>query len=152
MKKSWWKVPLYCILASWIDFQLQIRFSARWAIVTLPDGTSSLDSTRFMIISGIIFVITVLIGGIFFFRKMTRRELFCSASVLAVINVVFGLTANKMQGVFALYYSKLTGWNDFISNLLLLITQNTWIIAVIVWLLPPYIFVLFGKKENNAGS
>ena len=39
MKKSWWKVPLYCMVASWICFQLEIRFLGRWAIVTLPDGS-----------------------------------------------------------------------------------------------------------------
>ena len=70
MKKSWWKVPLYCIVASWICFQLEVRFLGRWTIVTLPDGSISTDSTRRLILNIVLFIIVVAIGGFFFFRKV----------------------------------------------------------------------------------
>ena len=149
MKKSWWKVPLYCIVASWICFQLEVRFLGRWTIVTLPDGSISTDSTRWLILNIVLFIIVVTIGGFFFFRKMTHKELFFSASVLVVLNIVFGLIAYKMQGMFSLYFAELTEWDNFISNLLVQVTQNVWISAVIDWILPPYIFVLFGRKASN---
>lgn len=57
MKKSWWKVPLYCMVASWICFQLEIRFLGRWAIVTLPDGSISSDNTRWMLMSAGLFLV-----------------------------------------------------------------------------------------------
>ena len=101
MRKSWWKIPLYCIVASWICFQLEVRFLVRWTIVTLPDGSISTDSTRRLILNIVLFIIVVAIGGFFFFRKMTHKELFCSASVLVVLNIVFGLIAYKMQGMFS---------------------------------------------------
>ena len=148
-KKSWWKVPLYCIVASWICFQLEVRFLGRWTIVTLPDGSISTDSTRWLILNIVLFIIVVTIGGFFFFRKMTHKELFFSASVLVVLNIVFGLIAYKMQGMFSLYFAELTEWDNFISNLLVQVTQNVWISAVIDWILPPYIFVLFGRKASN---
>ena len=148
-KKSWWKVPLYCIVASWICFQLKVRFLGRWTIVTLPDGSISADSTRWLILNVVLFIIVVTIGGFFFFRKMTHKELFYSASVLVVLNIVFGLIAYKMQGMFSLYFAELTEWDNFISNLLVQVTQNVWISAVIDWILPPYIFVLFGRKASN---
>ena len=97
----------------------------------------------------VLFIIVVAIGGFFFFRKMTHKELFCSASVLVVLNIVFGLIAYKMQGMFSFYFAELTEWDSLISSLLFQVTQNVWISAVINWILPPYIFVLFGKKASN---
>ena len=93
--------------------------------------------------------VNIAIGGFFFFRKMTHKELFCSASVLVVLNIVFGLIAYKMQGMFSFYFAELTEWDSLISSLLFQVTQNVWISAVINWILPPYIFVLFGKKASN---
>jgi len=151
MRRSWWKVPLYCNAASWICFQLEARFLGRWAIVTLPDGSISSDPTRWLIMSAILFAAVVCIGGLLFFRKMTRKEIFCSASVLAVCNIVFGLLAYQMQGMFALYLAEFTEWDDFISSLLFQLTQNAWVTAIAAWILPPYIFVLFGKKAADEG-
>jgi len=148
MKKTWWKVPLYCIIASWICFQLKVRFLMRWAIVTLPDGSISADRTRSLLLDAGLFLIIVAVGGFFFFRKMTHKELFCSASALAVLNIVFGLIGYKMQGMFAVCFVELTEWDSFISSLLIRITQNIWICTVIEWVLSPYIFVLFGRKET----
>ena len=129
--------------------QLEVRFLGRWTIVTLPDGSISTDSTRRLILNIVLFIIVVAIGGFFFFRKMTHKELFCSASVLVVLNIVFGLIAYKMQGMFSFYFAELTEWDSLISSLLFQVTQNVWISAVINWILPPYIFVLFGKKASN---
>lgn len=149
MKKAWWRVPLYCIIASWVCFQLESRFLGRWALITLPDGSVSADNTRWLILSCALFIITVAIGGFFFFRKMTRRELFRSASVLVILNVVFGLIAYNSQGMLSLYFSELTEWDSFIASLLFQVTQNLWISTVIVWVFPPYIFVLFGRKNSD---
>ena len=149
MKKSWWKVSVYCIAASWVCFQMKVRFLGRWAIVTLPDGSISMDNTRWMIGSAVLFLAIVCIGGFFLFRKMTRKEIFCSASVLVAFNIVAGLIAYKMQGMASMYFVEFTDWASFLSNLLFPITQNAWIPTVIGWILPPYIFLLFGKKEAH---
>lgn len=150
MKKSWWKVPLYCIVASWICFQLEVRFLGRWAIVTLPDGTITSDNTRWMIMSAIVFLAVVCIGGFLFFRKMTRKEIFCSASVLVALNIVLGIFTYATQRTFtffAMLWSELTEWDSVFSQILLQLNLNEWVSAVIIWVLPPYIFLLFGKKE-----
>lgn len=145
MKKVWWKVPLYCMVASWICFQLEVHLLGRWAITTLPDGTITPNNTRWMIISGALFVLVVLIGGLVFFRKMTRKEIFYSASVLAIINVVMGLLTYAIQGMFALYWVMVIEWSSIVQQLLSGV--NIWLAAAISWVVPPYLFVLFGKKE-----
>ena len=101
MKQVWWKVPVYCIAAGFISFQLMVHLLGRFTIVTLPDGSISTDQTRWLILSGVIFVFTVGIGG-FFFRKMTRREIFCSATILVLCNIVFGLLSFKSNHILTL--------------------------------------------------
>lgn len=152
MKNSWWKVPLYCMAASWICFQLEIRWLGQWAIVTLPDGTITSDTTRWMILSAGLFLAVVLIGGLLFFRKMTRKEILFSASVLAILNVVLGLLANLIQHslpYLTMLWAEMNEWSSVFTQILLQLGVNSWVSAFLVWILPPYIFLLFGKKEIN---
>ena len=79
MKKSWWKIPVYCMAASWVCFQMEVHFLGKWTIVTLPDGSLSSDNTRWVIISAVLFLAVVCIGG-FFSPNDTQRNflfLFC---------------------------------------------------------------------------
>lgn len=149
MKKSWWKGPLYCTAASWVCFQLYVRFLGRFTLEILPDGTITSDNTRTMILSAGLFLVVICVGGLCFFRSMTRKEIFCSASVLAALNLVLGLIVYQMQGMASIYFAEFTEWSSFISRLLFQITQNIWITAIITWIFPPYVFVLFGKKAAS---
>lgn len=146
MKKSWWKVPLYCTAASFLCFVLTVRIFGQFTLTTLPDGTITVDNTRWMILSSLLFLAVIVAGGILVFRKMTRKELFYSASVLVAVNVLFGLISYKAQGMFAVYWSMFSEWNSFVAELLVRINLNPWVSAVIIWLLP-YLFILFGKKD-----
>ena len=152
MKRTWWRVPLYCLVAGWICFQLEIRFLGRFALVKLPDGSLSSDSTRWMIMSGILFLVVILVGGLVFFRGMTRKQLFCSASVLVCLNIVIGLIVYVTQGMAAFFWAELSEWDSFVSQLLISTGLNIWVSTVIVWVLPPYVFVLFGKSGHNRGE
>ena len=150
--KSWWKVPLYCVAASWICYQLEILVLGRWAIITLPDGTITSDSTRWMIMSALLFLAIVCIGGFLFFRKMTRKEIFRSASVLVVLNIALGIFTYITQRTltsFSMLWMELTEWDSIFSQILLKLGLNEWVSAVITWVLPPYVFLLFGKKEAH---
>lgn len=149
MNKTWWRVPLYCLIASWICWQINIHLVSRIASVILPDGTISVDHTIYMIISGVLFFTVIVVGGIYFFRKMTRKELFCSASVLVCFNIVFGLISYKVQGMMVIYWSELSSWSVFVSELLIAIGLNIWIITIISWVLPPYVFMFFGKRNSE---
>lgn len=92
--------------------------------------------------------------GILFFCKMTRKEIFCSACVLVALNIVLGLFTYKMQRVFpsfALLWSELTAWDSIFSETLLQLGAHEWLTAIITWALPPYVFLLYGKKQVTAG-
>lgn len=151
MKRSWWKVPLYCMVASWICFQIEIRLLGRWAIATLPDGSISSDNTRWVFMSGLLFLVVVCVGGLLFFRKMSRKEIFCSASVMVVLNIVLGIymTQHTITS-FTILWSELTEWDSVFSQILIQLGLNEWLSAVIIWVLPPYVFLFFGKKGDRA--
>lgn len=97
MRKSWWKVPLYCIIASWLCFQIETRFLARFTLKALPDGTITVNYTRWMIMSGMVFIIVLVVGGRTLFHNMTYKELFCSSSILVALNIILGLISYKRQ-------------------------------------------------------
>lgn len=150
MKKSWWRIPLYCMAASWICFQFEIDLLSRWTIVTLPDGSIESDPTRWMVMSALLFLAVVCIGGFLFFRKMTRKEIFFSASILAALNIVLGIFTYLTQRTFmsfTLLWSELTEWDRVFSQILFQLGLNEWLSAAIVWILPPYIFLIFGKRD-----
>lgn len=150
--KSWWKIPLFCIIAGWICFELEVRFLGRFAIVTLPDGTITSNNTYWMIMSAILFAITLIVGGVMFFRKMTRKELLFSASVMFVFGMVCGVIT-QLSNIFPImvFYSKIYTWCDITSQILLRLNINNWVSAAILWAVP-FLFVLFGKKSFSQGT
>ena len=150
MKKTWWRVPVYCLAASWICFQLELRLMLRFAIVTLPDGSISSGNTRALIIYGVMFLAVLLIGGLTSFRKISRRELLISALLMVVLNAVVTLIAYKIQGMFALYWSELTEWSVFIPQLFYRLgvdIENP--LPEFLRCLAPLLFVPFGKKTGK---
>lgn len=150
MKKSWWNIPLYCIVASWICYQLEVHLLGKWAIVTLPDGSISADSTRWMIMSAVLFLVIVCVGGFCFFRKLTRREILFSASVLVVLNIVLGVLTYSNQSPLAslsALWIHLSEWDSVFSQIALKLGLSEYLSAAISWVLPPYVFLLFGKNE-----
>ena len=147
MKKTWWRVPLYCIIASWICFQLEIHLLGRWALITLPDGSISSNNTRWLIMSACLFVLVVVIGGLFVFRKMSRREVLVSSLVLVGFNIVTGLLGLAVP-LISIYWAYFAEWQSVASQLLLFVTDNQWIHNMVFWIVPPLVFVPFGKKEQ----
>ena len=148
MKKSWWKVPLYCVIASWVCWEMKMRFLLmRFARVELPDGAITVNMTNYLILEGALFLAVAVLGGVLLFRKMTRRELLCSASVLAALHVAIGLLGHVAVWTAARACEmEFFGWSQFVSTLLHSVGLSELAGEIISWILPPYIFVLFGKR------
>ena len=145
MKKVWWKVPLYCAAAGWISFQLMVHLLGKLAIVTLPDGTITSNNTIWMLLSGCVFAAVVLVGGFAFFRKMTRREIFLSATIMVALNAFMGILSQINVQAYPMFWLYVTEWSSFVSQLLFRLGMNEWISAIIVWAMP-YVFIPFGRK------
>ena len=148
MKQAWWKVPVYCLAASWLCFQLEVRILGHFALVTLPDGTITSDPVRWMILSGVLFAAVLVAGGLCFFRNMSRRERALSATVMLGINIVFGLLAYQIQGMFAIYWAEFSEWSSIFAQALSRLGLNQWVAAGITWC-APYLFVLFPQRRSR---
>lgn len=163
-KKTLWQVPKICLIGGIVAHFSMIWLFGRFALVTLPDGTLTVSWIRQMIIYGLFFLAVLLVGGLAFLRKLTRREIFCSASVVVIYGSVLlfvqwalGLTT----GVGAVVLLRLwlpMEWSDFISPLIaegiaraghVENSVNLWIGAAIQ-LFVPYLFILFGRPGRKA--
>lgn len=150
MKKTWWRVPAYCLASSWICFHLEVWCLLQLTIVTLPDGSISSDNTRALIIFGALFLAVLLIGGLVFFRKISRRELLVSALIMVLMNISLSLIAYKLQGMAALYWAELTEWSVFIPQLFYRLGVDiTNPLPEFLRSLAPLLFVPFGKITNK---
>lgn len=139
LKRSWRKVPVYCAAVGWISFQAEVRIGSKIAIALNPDGTVENDAVRWMLLRGAILLVALLVGAVLF-RKMTRRELFCSASVMVVLNVLAILMCQFLKGVplsfLYRFYSEANAWSDFLPGTILQCAA-------------PYLFVLFAIEKRN---
>ncbi len=151
-KSTLYRVPLFCILSGIIAYHAAIFFMTHFAVVKLPDGTVSIDDTRVFIIYSALFAATLFIGGRIFFRSMTRKEIFLSASIIVALGLfidfiqwAFHLTSGP-GAVFFMYTSQIFEWSSIVPQLLYKLTHNPWL-GSILGSLTPYLFLLFGKKE-----
>ena len=147
-QRVWWKVPLYCIVAGFISWWLMVSYLGRLAIKRLPDGTITSDNTVWMLLSGVVFVVVLLLGGLMFFRKMTRKELLCSTTVMFALNVIMGVMAYVMPTSFiTMFFVEMAEWYSFVPQVFYRTGINPWIGEFVGWS-AVYLFVLFGKKEG----
>ena len=152
-KGIFWRVPLFCILAGVIAFNMIVFLLGRFAIVRLPDWTITTDNTRMLIIYGAIFIVTLIVGGMVFFRNMTRKEIFFSASIIVAINWIMILTQwafNLTTGpgaIFFMYASQIFEWSSIVPLLLYRVNENL-LLGAFIGSLMPYLFIPFGKKEQ----
>ncbi len=151
-KKYIWKVPLFCVVSGIAMFRVAVFLLSRFAIVTLADGTITSDNTRALIVYGVIFLTTLLIGGLFIFRNMTKKEIFLSASILVVFTLTmvliqwaFNLTTGP-SAIFFVYVSQIYEWSTIVPQLLYKLNDNIWLGGVINSF-TPYLFILFGRKS-----
>ena len=150
-KKSLWKIPLFCVIASNLDFYISIRI-LMWAVVRLPDGTITIDSTKSLIVNGVIFVANLLVGWFVLFRKMTRKEVFYSASSVAIYRAIISIVqwVFNTTGPAAVWLMRM--WRPFvmfifIPEILMMFPINPWM-STFLQILSVYLFVLFGRRRN----
>lgn len=157
-KQTFWRVPLISLIAGFLWTPLVVRLLVRFAVIHLEDGSVSIDLTRQLLIYGIVMVSVVLIGGLLFLRKLTRKAIFISASLvvgysllLTLAQVISGITTGPGAVVFMRLNTPLE-WMHFPGMLLREIFPSEAYTSPYIYLTSignhcvPYLFVLFGQK------
>lgn len=133
-----------------VAYHAAIFLLSRFAVVTLPDGNVTTDDVRTWILYGILLVVTLLVGGFIFFHGMTRKEIFCSASIVVLFDLITDLISRFVTGTGAVvfyYIAQIYEWRAIVPMALYQINLSPLIISIISALVP-YLFVLFGKRPN----
>ena len=96
-----WRMPVYCMAASYISALVTVYLGGYFFLTRTPcaDGvTVSIDPVRSMIFDGVLFLIVLLVGGLWIFRSMTKMELGISAGITIGIYLLLALAQRFIPG------------------------------------------------------
>ena len=147
--RTLWRVPLYCTAAGFLCYHASAFLTGRFAVVVQPDSAYGVDPVRSLVISAILMAFTVVIGAKAVFSGMTRRELFCSASLWVGIGLILSALQLSLGSTLPAFLRLgfLQEWSRPLSQLVDLLTGTFWP-GFVLQLLAPYLFVLFGQREH----
>ena len=148
-----WRVPVFCIVFSWISYYLTIYIGGFFFTVKTigADGITELsaDPVRSAIFSGLLFVIVLLLGGLWAFRSMTKAEIGVSAAIASAVYFVVVLAQLYIPSFplsLSLKLAMIQNWTGTLSSLLITLTNN-FQLSVLLSNFAPFLFVPFGKNS-----
>ena len=150
-KKTLWKVPVFCVVAGIIAYYLIVSILGRFAVVTLPDGSISINSTKSLLISGVL-LLAALLAGKWFLRGMTCKELFFSASIVVLYGLILLLVQWAFQlttgpaAVWLVYLFRPFEWCSAVGQALFKLTDHLWLSSMLE-MFSPYLLIVLGKKQ-----
>ena len=148
-----WRVPVFCIVSSWISYYITVYLGGLFFTVKTVgvDGVMevSADPLRSAIFNGLLFLAVLLVGGLWAFRAMTRAEIAVSAGIisaayLAVVlaqlfSVSFPLTLSVKLAAFQ-------NWTGILASFFMKLTDH-FDLSVLLASFAPFLFVPFGRKS-----
>ena len=148
-----WKVPVFCMVASWISFSITAYLGGFFFFFMTVDADGvtivSTDPVRSAIFHTVIFLIIVLVGGLWAFRSMTKKEIEISDGIMSSIYLLI-ILAQSLFSTFPLELSVtlayIQNWKGMISQFLMKLTDNI-MISEILSSFGPLLFIPFGRKE-----
>lgn len=154
-KKSWWSVPLYCAVSSWISFYLTVFIGARFYVVKSIDASGvtkvEMDPVRVVILNAVLFLLVLVVGGLLF-RRMTRAELALPAAIASGIYlfiVVCQLRIPSFPLSLSLALAYVQNWTGTLASFLMKLGLGL-NLSVILSSFAPLLFVPFGRKKMES--
>ena len=149
-----WKVPVFCAISGWISFYITVYLGGLFFTVQTMDADGvihlSADPVRSAIFHGVLFLLVLLIGGLWAFRSMTKAEVAVSAGIASGIYLLIVLAQLYLPN-FPLSVSFelacIQNWTGTISSFFLKLTDN-FTVSVILSSFAPLLFIPFGRNKN----
>lgn len=153
--KTLWRVPVYCTVASALSYYFTI-YTARFFFVVKTVGADgvtkiSTDPLRTALFHGVLFVVILLIGGLWVLRSMTKAEIAASAAILCVLYLTFNLAQLYVPNFpveISMRLVWLQEWTVDLHSVLLRLLGNR-NFPVFVTDFAPFLFVPFGKNQSS---
>ena len=147
-----WRVPVFCIVFSWISYYITVYIGGFFFTVKTvgADGITHLsaDPLRSAIFNGLLFLIVLLLGGLWAFRSMTKAEIGVSAAIASVIYLALALAQLYVPNFplsLSVNLAMIQNWTGTLSSFLIKLTNN-FQLSVLLSNLAPFLFVPFGKN------
>ena len=152
--KTLWRVPVYLLASGWLSWYITIYLGGFFYTVQTPmaDGSISLstDPVRTLVFHGVLLG-AILAGGWYLFRNLSRKELAVSAAIASALFlgvVLAQMFVPNFPLSLSVTLAKYQNWTVFPSDLIYRLTKNM-NLSVILPNFVPFIFVLFGKKQES---
>lgn len=148
-----WRVPVFCIIASWLSYYITIYGGFLYMVRTTgADGAVevSVDPLRSTIFQGVLFLAILLLGGLWAFRSMTKLEIAASAALISAVYLVVILLQLYLPGfplALSVWLAPFQNWKGILSSLLLRFMNFHLALAASAF--APFLFVPFGRRQKD---
>ena len=148
-----WRVPVFCIIASWLSYYITIYGGFLYVVRTTgADGAVevSVDPLRSTIFQGVLFLAILLLGGLWAFRSMTKLEIAASAALISALYLVVILLQLYLPGfppALSVWLAPFQNWKGILSSLLLRFMNFHLALAASAFV--PFLFVPFGRRQKG---
>ena len=126
-----WRVPVFCIVFSWISYYITVYIGGFFFTVKTAgaDGITQLsaDPLHSAIFNGLLFLIVLLLGGLWAFRSMTKAEIGVSAAIASVIYLALALAQLYVPNFplsLSVNLAMIQNWTGTLSSFLIKLTNN----------------------------
>ena len=151
--RTLWRVPVFCIIASWLSYYITIYGGFLYVVRTTgADGAVevSVDPLRSTLFQGVLFLAILLLGGLWAFRSMTKLEIAASAALISALYLVVILLQLYLPGfppALSVWLAPFQNWKGILSSLLLRFINFHLALAASAF--APFLFVPFGRRQKD---
>ena len=141
------------IIAGFLYTRMYVSIVLRFGVIE----PGVIDEKVSLLTSLFIFIVVIIVGGVVLLRKLSRKEIFVSASVVTVYGIIITLvqfisgSTSGPAAVWFMYLSQPFEWTGFFPTAYLYLQNNFGIsLPFIGWIrfFAPLLFVLFGKSNK----
>ena len=154
-----WRVPVYCVIASILSYYMTIALSFLYIDTDVSvDAEGAIETminpVRSATMDGTIFLAVLLVGGFWFFRSMTRKEIAISAAIMSAIYLVFVIWEIWLATPFPLWLAiiQVQNWISHLAFVLIRLPESSILLCTFLPCFAPFLFVLFGKDVDNTDN
>jgi hypothetical protein len=154
-----WRVPVFCVAASWICFYTTVYLGRHFFVVQTADADGviqfSVDPVRSAIFHAVLFLIVLLVGGLWALRSMTKKEIAISAGITSAMYLLIVLAQIYIPDIplsLSVTLALIQEWPGTVTSFLLKLTDH-FNFSVIASSFAPLLFIPFGKNQiQNANA
>ena len=141
-----WRVPVYCILSGLVSYYLTVYVGGFFF-----RSENSIDPLRSALFSGVLFLLILFAGGLWFFRAMTKAELAVSAGIASAIFLAIALAQLYLPGFPLTLSFRLAIIQNWIATMASLFQKLTgrFTLSVILSNFAPLLYIPFGRKQKR---